>query len=51
MVSPVIPRLSIVAIRGERGNYNRGVVVGVGGLIVAIRGERGNYNGAERVTA
>gem|GEM_PF-1735078 len=39
----VSPR-SIVAIRGERGSYNRLVRIDTQRYIVAIRGERGSYN-------
>ena len=34
----------IIAIRGERGNYNRNVDRVIVDFIIAIRGERGNYN-------
>jgi len=36
----------IVAIRGEKGNYNGEFDDGSAAYIVAIRGEKGNYNGS-----
>lgn len=38
----------IVAIRGERGSYNRSQRITLGAPIVAIRGERASYNFQER---
>ena len=39
-----------MALRNEKGSYNRNMIAGASGYIIALRNEKGSYNAITQIT-